>query len=369
MHILVLPSWYPTKEDPVKGSFFAEQAAALARYGHTVTVMAVYNDGERGVQTEKRPDGNLTEYLIHVKPLRFHLTYFRILREMHRILRESGRPDIIHVHSFRAIRYARALKRRLHVPIVVTEHVTWFERNMLSEKELAAVSRDYNAADAVIAVGEGLKNAIQPLYRKAVQVIPNLADRRFFENGRYAPPQNGRFRFISVCLLDRKKGVDVLLDAFAEVRKKHSEAMLTICGDGEEMENLRAQAKALALDGAVEFAGSCSREECARRLKDSQAFVLPSRYETFGIVFVEAMGCGLPIIMTKTGAWKTLVRPETGLAVETEDPAGLAYAMETMIERYDDYDPETIRRFCRNNFSENAVCEQLTAEYKRLICR
>mgnify|MGYP000837591897 FL=1 len=157
MHILVLPSWYPTKEDPVKGSFFAEQAAALARYGHTVTVMAVYNDGERGVQTEKRSDGNLTEYLIHVKPLRFHLTYFRILREMHRILRESGRPDIIHVHSFRAIRYARALKRRLHVPIVVTEHVTWFERNMLSEKELAAVSRDYNAADAVIAVGEGLK--------------------------------------------------------------------------------------------------------------------------------------------------------------------------------------------------------------------
>ena len=66
------------------------------------------------------------------------------------------------------------------MPFVVTEHVTWFERNMLSEKELAAVSRDYNAADAVIAVGEGLKNAIQPLYRKAVQVIPNLADRRFF---------------------------------------------------------------------------------------------------------------------------------------------------------------------------------------------
>ena len=87
MHILVLPSWYPTKEDPVKGSFFAEQAAALARFGQTVTVMAVYNDGMSGVQTEKCTDGNLTEYLIHVKPLRFHLTYFRILREMLRILR------------------------------------------------------------------------------------------------------------------------------------------------------------------------------------------------------------------------------------------------------------------------------------------
>ena len=71
MHILILPSWYPSEKKPLSGSFFAEQAAALARFGHTVAVMAVYNDGERGVQTEKRTSGNLTEYLIHVKPVRF----------------------------------------------------------------------------------------------------------------------------------------------------------------------------------------------------------------------------------------------------------------------------------------------------------
>lgn len=367
MRILILPSWYPTADDPVRGSFFAEQAAALARFGHTVTVMAVYNDGEHGVRTEKRTNGNLTEYLIHIKPLRFHLTYFRILREMRRILRESGKPDIIHVHSFRALRYARALKRRLRVPVVVTEHVTWFERDMLSEKELAAISRDYNAADAMIAVGDGLKNTIQPLCRKEVRVIPNLTDRRFLENGRHDPPQNGCFRFISVCLLDRKKGVDVLLDAFAGLRKTHPEAMLTICGDGEELENLRAQAKALAVEDAVEFAGRCSREECARRLKAAQAFVLPSRFETFGIVFVEAMGCGLPIIMTKTGAWKTLARTETGLAVESEDVHGLAAAMASMMENYGRYDPDTIRDFCRSHFSEEAICRRLTAEYERVI--
>ncbi len=323
MRILVLPSWYPTREDPVKGSFFAEQAAALARFGHTVTVMAVYDDGERGVKTETRADGDLTEHLIHAASLPFHLTYFRILREMRRLLRRGEKPDLIHVHSFRAVRYARALKRLLKVPFVVTEHVTWFERNMLSRKELAAVSRDYNAADAVIAVGEGLKTAIQPLCRRNVQVVPNLADRRFLENGLHDAPQDGRFRFISVCLLDNKKGLDVLLSAFSKLRASRPEAALTICGDGEEMETLRAQARALAREDAVEFAGSCSRAECARRLKESQAFVLPSRYETFGIVFVEAMGCGLPIIMTKTGAWKTLVRPETGLAVEIEDAEGL----------------------------------------------
>lgn len=126
-----------------------------------------------------------------------------------------------------------------------------------------------------------------------------------------------------VCLLDHKKGMDVLLAAFAEVRKIYPESMLTICGDGEEMDNLCAQAKTLAFDGAVEFAGSCSREECARRLKDSQAFVLPSRYETFGIVFVEAMGCGLPIIMTKPARGKLLYGPRPALPWRRKIPRGL----------------------------------------------
>ncbi len=369
MHILVLPSWYPTEEDPVKGSFFAEQAAALARFGHAVTVMAVYDDGKQGVTAETRTDGNLTEYLIHVKPLPFHLTYFRILREMRRLLRRSEKPDVIHVHSFRAVRYARALKRLLGVPFVVTEHVTWFERNMLSQKELSAISRDYNAADAVIAVGEGLKNAIQPLCRRDVQVIPNLVDPRFLTNGLHDGPEDGRFRFISVCLLDHKKGVDVLLSAFAKLRASRPEASLTICGDGEEMDNLRSQAKELALEDAVEFAGSCSRAECARRLKESQAFVLPSRHETFGIVFVEAMGCGLPIIMTKTSAWETLVRPETGLAVEIGDAEGLCGAMDALMRTYDSYDPAVIAGFCREHFSESAICERLTAVYEAVVGR
>ncbi len=367
MNILVLPSWYPSKADPVKGSFFAEQAAALARFGHTVTVMAVYNDGKRSATTETRTSGNLTEYLIHIKPLRFHFTYFRILRKMLQLLRKCGRPDIIHVHSFRAIRYARILSRLLGVPFVVTEHVTWFERNMFSPEELSVISRDYNAADAVVAVGEGLKKAIQPLCCKEVRVIPNMVNRKFLENGLHDMPKDGRFHFVCVCLLDNKKGVDILLKAFAELRETHPEICLTICGDGSEMDNLRALARELSLSDTVEFVGSCSREECARWLKRSQAFVLPSRYETFGIVFVEAMGCGLPIIMTETGAWEMLAVPETGLAVPVDDTATLVGAMRQLMEHYADYDAGTIRRYCRDNFSETAICRRLTELYEEIL--
>ena len=51
MHILVLPSWYPTPGDPIRGSFFAEQAEALSRYGHKVSVIALEKDAESGIRT------------------------------------------------------------------------------------------------------------------------------------------------------------------------------------------------------------------------------------------------------------------------------------------------------------------------------
>ena len=369
MHILVLPSWYPTKEDPVKGSFFAEQAAALARYGHTVTVMAVYNDGESGVRTEKRIGGNLTEYLIHVKPVRFHLTYFRILREMLVLLRQCGKPDVIHVHSYGAAKYAAVLRLFSGVPYVITEHVSWFARGTMTKHALREAALAYRKANGVLAVSPGLRKTIAPLCGgKKIQVLPNPVNEAFFARTRKDIPARP-FRFISVGWLEKNKGMDLLLEAFGRLIDSGADAHLTVCGSGSEKEALEAQAKELSRAGRVTFTGAVPREKIGEYLAESHAFVLASRVETFGVVFVEAMACGLPIVMTKTNAWEMLAVPETGLAVEIEDADGLAAAMASVMENYSAYDPDTIREICRSRFSEKAVCEQLTAVYESVVRR
>lgn len=366
MHILVIPSWYPTPEDPISGCFFREQAQALADFGHRVSVFAYFSDAPKGVYTEKSVSGNMTEYRIHVKPLRFHLTFFRIVKEMLRLLRtelSGARPDVIHVHSFRAIRYARAIRALRGIPIVCTEHATWFERKLLSPKELAAISRDYNAVDALIAVSPGLREHIQPYCtNKDVLVVPNMVDTQFL-GGVLHRAAGENFGFVCVGALSKKKGIDLLLDAFAAVYEKLPYTRLTVCGGGEEENALRAQAKALGVSGAVEFKGQVSRGECAAALRENQAFVLPSRAETFGVVYVEAMACGLPVIMTKLGAWTILAREETGLAVDVESIEQLTAAMLDMAEHAERYDAETIRAFCAENFSAESVCRQLTKIY------
>jgi len=371
MHILVLPSWYPTDEDPLKGSFFAEQAAALSRHGHRVSVTPLYADAPSGVFVKERREGALTEYAVHYARLPMHLTYVRIVGALCKLLRgelSGARPDIIHVHSFQYVKYARALRLLFGIPIVVTEHVTWFERGMLSEKKLRRITRDFTAADALIAVSPGLREQIRPYCGgKEIHVIPNLVNERFFSGGLRTETGDTDFGLVSVGFLDHKKGFDLLLRAFAAALVQIPAIRLTICGDGGERTSLEALARELGIEKRVSFLGNVPREEVARVLRENKLFVLPSRTETFGVVYVEAMACGLPILMTKTNAWEMLVTPETGLAVEGENVPALTAALLDMIRYYDRYDKERIASLCRERFSEEAVVGRLTELYEGLI--
>ena len=371
MHILILPSWYPTKENPVRGSFFAEQAEALARYGHTVTVVPLHDDAQKGAWIEERRNGSLTEYAVHYKKMPFHLTYFRIMTALNEIVGKrlrNSRPDIVHVHSFQAAKYARGLKAAFRLPYVVTEHVSWFERGLLSDKKLRSIRREYAGASAVIAVSAGLKDQIQPLCPEEIIVIPNLVNDMFFR-GELHREGGETFGFISVGNLDKNKGMDLVLSAFSYALAVCPEIRLTVVGDGEEREALAAQAEDLGIGDKVRFTGRVSREECAALMRAHQAFVLGSRVETFGVVFVEAMACGLPIAMTKTGAWRDLVTIQTGFVTPVDDAHALAGSMARLARDKADYDSAGIREFCRSRFSEAAVCRRITEVYTSVLER
>lgn len=370
MNVLFLPSWYPTKDDSLNGSFFAEQAAALGRYGHAVSVISTHMGDTSGTRVEKQTLPGRTEYAIHYKPQRI-VGFFRVLCAMCRILRMElcgkQKPDIIHVHSFERAKYARVLRFLFGIPYVVTEHASCFENGSLSRRSRAEAKRAFSRANGVIAVSPGLREAIRPLCAgKEIAVIPNMVNEVFFNQTRQTIPEKP-FRFVSVGWLNRNKGMDVLVEAMQSLVHSGADVHLTICGGGPEEAALKAQARELLAAGRIEFTGSLSRPEIALRISESHAFVLASRVETFGVVFVEAMACGLPIVMTKTNAWEVLAVPETGVAVPVDNAAALTGAMCQLMEHYADYDAETIRHYCRENFSETAICRRLTEFYEEVL--
>jgi colanic acid/amylovoran biosynthesis glycosyltransferase len=125
----------------------------------------------------------------------------------------------------------------------------------------------------------------------------------------FAPAQrvSTGFEVLCVAALSRRKGVDVLLEAFAEVLAARPDARLTVAGDGEEAGALRAQADALGIAAAVEFTGAVAHDRVVDLYHRADVYCLPSFSEGVPTVLMEAMATDLPVVATAVGGVSELV--------------------------------------------------------------
>jgi len=144
------------------------------------------------------------------------------------------------------------------------------------------------------------------------------------------------------------KGADVALNALAKLHAQGHEWSLTLCGDGPERAVLEWQAEQLGLRNHVHFAGWTAPRELAERYARAEATLVPSRYEPFGIVALEALACGCPVVAARTGGLPEAVGP-CGLLFTPGDASGLA---------------QQVRRACTPDV-RNALREAMPAHVAR----
>ena len=144
-------------------------------------------------------------------------------------------------------------------------------------------------------------------------------------------------------------------------------AALTVIGDGPEEARLRELARTLGTEDSVTFTGRLERSAMAELYKESDAFVLASRSETFGVVLIEALSAGLPVITARSGGPEDFVDDSNGLLVPADDIAALAEAMENMVREADRYDRAALAASARERFSPGAVAGALTALYEEIL--
>jgi glycosyltransferase involved in cell wall biosynthesis len=138
-------------------------------------------------------------------------------------------------------------------------------------------------------------------------------------------------------------------------------------GDGPERGYLKSLAAELELESVVEFSGAYVRSEFAEALSLSDVFVLASRRETFGVVYIEAMACGVPVIATRCGGPEDFVNGLNGLLVPVEDVESLAKAMLEIRENIKNYNRDIISNTAREGFAAYKIAERLTAIFEGLI--
>lgn len=166
-----------------------------------------------------------------------------------------------------------------------------------------------------------------------------------------------------------KKGFDVLLHSAAHAAAQGASFVLEIGGDGSERKLLQALAERLGIGDRVTFCGWIN--EVAAFLSDADLFVLPSRIEPFGIVLLEAMVCGVPIVATCVSGPLELLDEHTALLVPPDDPVALADAMMAAFAA-----PDAARTRAKAaivsfkaNYSESVVIKRYLDAYRRLVER
>ncbi|MDM8554709.1 glycosyltransferase [Desulfococcaceae bacterium HSG7] len=141
---------------------------------------------------------------------------------------------------------------------------------------------------------------------------------------------DSRVRFLYVGELTPRKGVDLLIRAFARLLEAVPEALLTLVGKGVDRKSLELLTKTLGCENSVVFKGSVPYESVPSEMIKHDVFVLPTRLDVFGLVAAEAVACGLPVICScYAGVANDLVK-KNGLIVDPENLDEMALAMEKM---------------------------------------
>ncbi|MBF0226411.1 MAG: glycosyltransferase [Desulfobacterales bacterium] len=387
MHALIIPSWYPTKSNPLDGIFFKEQAHALKRSGIQVGIIFPRQISLlEGIDFFRKLENKveiiidngiptLTKYFKGFLPfIPFgHSSLFILsgLSLFEYYKKKYGRPDIIHAHSalFGGV-LAYWIKKIYKIPYIITEHSTKYDLNQILQWQKILCRKVFKNADARVAVSPSLGKIIE---RKIGQdfipwrYIPNMMNCNQYKNLHFEQNKKNDFIFLNIGLMTEKKGQKDLLKAFTDASHRDDDIFLRIGGDGPLKKDLIELSKKLNIAKKVQFLGILNRKRVFEEIAKSDIFILSSHSETFGIVLAEALSMGKPVISTDCGGPSCILNENNGMLVEPKNIKQIADAMLEMKNNISKFNPKKISKECVERFGETAVIDSITALYREIV--
>ncbi|WP_426104724.1 glycosyltransferase [Massilia sp. TSP1-1-2] len=381
MHILIISSEpYLIPTVPLGGIFQQHQAMALHGHGMRVGVASGGLLPLRDLLSFRgRPRRELQSgvaiarrFRKSVLPLRFcrpghvdQINVGELTAAVEQYMRDNGRPDCIHAHNLQyAGIVAAQVAERHRIPFVITEHNSSFLTGSYPQALAPQFAQALRASACNIAVSSALAKRLNVLFGKLAQpfmVVPNVIETDFAGAVVAAPP--GPFTFLSIGRLDTNKNHALLLRAFAAAFKGQP-VLLRIGGHGHEQARLRTLADDLGIARQVTFLGLLSRQAVASEMTGAHCFVLPSIKETFGVVVIEALSFGMPVIAAPSGGPGDIIDDANGIITADHADHTMADALRTMREHYGRYDRHAIARATVERFSPRAFCSVMAAIYQ-----
>ncbi len=394
--VLLLPSWYPTSDTPLHGTFMREQALLMSdEFDIRVLMSAARNLSKLGsfVSLLKKltfsyqpvhyvdnclkmpPEGVFFRYdsdpfLSEEK--RFAKMIKRYAEAMERLVETGWKPDLIHAHSaIPAGMIAHSLAAIFRVPFIITEHSPLIMQSY-SDFVRKRLKMAFSGANRVVAVSHYLKRMIltNDIDCNPV-IIGNAIDGERFSI-RLKERSDGSFRILCVAQPVFIKDLPTFFRAMRRLIELGHEdirgcIIVPDLGGGLDVGVVQGQAEDAGVSEVMEFVGNVDREDIPQYFQACDVFVSSSISETFGLSICEAMACGKPVVTTSSGGVSDILTKENGIRVPIGDYVELAAAVVRIKTGEFTYDPDAIRESVLSRFGYSKFKVRLREQYQSVI--
>lgn len=398
LRILVIPSWYPTRANPLVGSYYQEQVVLLEkRHDMRVLYGITHPVGYRSVLKlrwfPRRGCARvlpLKEGTIPGPPL---ATAFKFVhrstneassfeaatdgyRQMFgRLVAEGWKPDLVHAHCVDVAGIIVAkLATEFRIPWVLTEHQTFVLANY-SEHRRCLMMEALRAATTVVAVSHHQMRCIAMHgIDRPMTVLGNLIDEQIFRLAE-SRRESARFRILSVTYPSLYKDCETFFRAVALLLNRgHTDIEVVVIGNNSahnlsaaNTEHFQDLAVKHGVKGVCQFIAHADRKDMPEQYAQCDVFVSTSIAETFGIAVREAMAVGRPVVCTASGGVEDDLSPVNGVKVNIRDAEGVADALIAIKTGRLHFDPAKVRESVVSKYGREAFLNQMSSVYENAI--
>lgn len=365
-HILVLSSWYPSKNMPHVGNFIKRQAQLFSSK-FQITVLHTKSEGDTSdITIEEKTEENFREIIIYHPKGKNLVQKFLLQKKAFKIgLQMIQNVDLIQAHIMlpKGLQFITA-KKYFKCPLVVSEQGSYFrpearkKRTFIDKFILSKLKKHIN--QLTTASDFSKRDLLSDFTDFTIELLPNHIDINLFTPKQKEKTKRKEFLHISTLdeLLKNPKGI---IDACLQLTQKGIiDFHLTIICD-ENSEKWKKYVIDQHLSDFITFEGAKKWGKLADYYQQSDAFILFSNYETFSIVLAESWACGIPTITTPVGIGYDLSN-KLGIQVEPKSVESLARAMTSIIYEEKSFDSSAIRRHAIP-FSE----EKIISTFEKII--
>lgn len=387
MRILMISWEYPPRIVGGISRVVYDLAQKMSENNQEVHVLTCWQPGTKEVEM----DGNIYVHRVHtydVDPSNFlqwvlHLN-FALLEYASKFINQNHSFDIIHAHDWIVAFVARSLKNIYSIPLVSTIHATEYGRNWGihddTQRYISSVEwwLTYESWRVIIN-SEYMKNEVKHVFQlpdDKLHVIPNGVDMfKFSQTKRdikfrknYASDEEKIIFFVGRIV--NEKGVHILIDAAPKIIQTYNKIKFVVVGQGPELEALKTKVYTMNISDKVIFTGYVSDEELLKLYKCSDIAVFPSLYEPFGIVALEAMVAGIPVVVSDTGGLGSIVEHRvTGMKAYAGNSNSLADCIIELL--FDSEKAENIKKNAlekvEKNYNWNVIANQTLNVYRQIL--